>query len=176
VHILFVCTGNVCRSPVAERLTAAYARRLIAPELVASSAGTRAVAGHPMHPDSARALEELGGDASDHSARQVTAKLASAADLVLTMTKDHRNAVLELAPRQLNRTYTLYEAASLAAESGERGLQAFPDLRSYISANDVQDVEDPFGRAAAVHGDVVHEIARLLTPVLDLCRRDQQGR
>jgi len=68
VHILFVCTGNICRSPTAERLaetawTAGPGDP--APGFRASSAGTRAVIGHPVHPEAARVLTDLGGDPTD---------------------------------------------------------------------------------------------------------------
>jgi protein-tyrosine phosphatase len=62
LHILFVCTGNICRSPSAERLATAAGAS-------ASSAGTRAVIGHPMHPESARVLRDLGGDPDGFVAR-----------------------------------------------------------------------------------------------------------
>ena len=113
MHLLFVCTGNICRSPTAERLSVAYAARLEIADFTASSAGTRAVVGHAVHRDSEFALRKLGGDPSNFTARQLTSKIASSADLVLTMTRPHRDSVLELAPRQLNRTFTLVEAARL---------------------------------------------------------------
>ena len=53
-----VCTGNICRSPTAERLAAAYAVQNGNPDITASSAGTRAVIGHPIHPDAAVVLED----------------------------------------------------------------------------------------------------------------------
>jgi protein-tyrosine phosphatase len=174
VHILFVCTGNICRSPVAERLATAYATRVAIPELQASSAGTRALVGHPVDPDAARALEGLGGDASNHKARQVTAKLLSTADLVLTMSTAHRNAVLELAPRQLNRTFTLHEAARLASDSGARELADLPALRSQVSAAELPDIADPIGRTAAFHAAIANQIAALLPPILELCRHENR--
>ncbi len=59
MHVLFVCTGNICRSPTAERLAAGLSSMA---DLRASSAGTRAVIAHPMHPDAAQALMDLGGE------------------------------------------------------------------------------------------------------------------
>ena len=114
MHIVFVCTGNICRSPTAERLAIAYAGEHGIPDFTASSAGTRAVIGRPIHKDAAVVLEKLRGDASSFAARQLTYKVASSADLIVTMTRDHRDIVLEAAPRQIQRTFTLTEAARLA--------------------------------------------------------------
>ena len=56
MHVLFVCTGNICRSPTAERLAVAYAARHGIADFTSSSAGTHAVIGHPIHPDAAAVL------------------------------------------------------------------------------------------------------------------------
>jgi len=61
VHVLFVCTGNICRSPTAERLTCAFATEH-GLGLDASSAGTRAVIGYGMEPTAAEVLRSMGGD------------------------------------------------------------------------------------------------------------------
>src|SRR3954468_20311151 len=70
LHVLFVCTGNICRSPTAERLALAYSAGSNFENFTASSAGTRAVTGHPIEPVAACVLEKLGGDASDFAARR----------------------------------------------------------------------------------------------------------
>ena len=80
---------------------------------VSESAGTRAVVGSAMDPASARVLQELGGNPEGFRARQLTDQLAAAADLTLTMTRDHRRDVLGRAPRAMSRTFTLREAAGL---------------------------------------------------------------
>lgn len=169
MHILFVCTGNICRSPVAERLTIAYANRYSMPHLRASSAGTRASIGHPIHPRAALALEELGGDASNHMAKQIKANLLDA-DLILTMSTAQRSSVLELAPRQMNRTFTMYEASRLAAQDIAHTISDLAEHRSQIFAGGLPDIADPIGESAAFHKAVAHEIAELLPPILELCR------
>ena len=171
LHILFVCTGNICRSPIAERLAAAYAARCQVPELRTSSAGTRAVIEHPIHRDAALVLEKLGGDVSNFAARQLTSRIASDADLVLTMTQAHRDAVLELAPRQLHRTFTLTEAARLASEDSAQKVADLAALRPHMAAHEVQDISDPIGRSTEIFEMVGSQIADLLPPILALCRR-----
>lgn len=116
MHLLFVCTGNICRSPTAERLSAAYAGRFQIPDFGASSVGTRVLIAHAMHQDAAAVLEQLGGDASGFAARQFKPKIAADADLVITMMRAHRDTVLERTPRLLRRTFTLTEASRLASE------------------------------------------------------------
>jgi len=171
VHVLFVCTGNICRSPTAERLSVAYAAQHGIPDLTASSAGTRAVIGHPIHEYAATVLEELGGDASGFAARQFKPKIASAADLIITMTKEHRDIVLEAAPRQLQRTFTLTEVARLASLDGADTLADLAALRPHLTANDTADIPDPIGQSPEVFGAIGSQIADLLPPILEVCRR-----
>ena len=97
MRLLFVCTGNRCRSPLAERLAARWAAELLGPragEVTTLSAGTAATAGEPMEERSARALSELGGDPRGVAARILTPADVESADLVLTMTREHRRRVL----------------------------------------------------------------------------------
>jgi low molecular weight protein-tyrosine phosphatase len=157
---------------MAERLADAYAIRFHFPDFRASSAGTRAMIGHPIDHDAARVLEELGGDVSNFAARQLTSKIASDADLVLTMTMAHRDAVLELAPHQLHRTFTLSEAARLATESNAQSVADLAALRPQSAPHELVDIPDPIGQSAEVFATVGSQIAGLLPPVLELCRCD----
>jgi len=171
VHVLFVCTGNICRSPTGERLAAAYAARHGIADFTATSAGTRAVIGHPIHPDAAAVLHELGGDAFGFTARQLKPKIASAADLIITMTTAHRDVVLEAAPRKLQRTFTLTEASRLASMDGAESLADLAALRPHLTTNDMLDIPDPIGQSPEVFASIGHQIADLLSPILELCRR-----
>jgi protein-tyrosine phosphatase len=172
LHVLFVCTGNICRSPTAERLAAAYSARFQVPDFSASSAGTRAVVGHPIQRDAALVLEKLGADVSNFAARQLTSRIASDADVVLTMTTAHRDTVLELAPRQLHRTFTLGEAARLASECNARNVADLAALRPNLAGHELSDIPDPLGQSAEYFSMVGSQIAALLPPILDLCRPD----
>ncbi|MCL7939464.1 low molecular weight phosphotyrosine protein phosphatase [Halomonas sp. ATCH28] len=101
-RILIVCTGNICRSPVAE----AMLRRHL-PEREIASAGLGALEGRGVAPQ-ARALAEAEGlDVSDHQARQLTPDMLVAHDLVLVMSEGQRRAVGELAPEALGKTLLL---------------------------------------------------------------------
>ena len=172
MHILFVCTGNICRSPTGERLAVAYAAAHGIPSVTASSAGTRAMIGHPIHRDAAIVLKKLGGNVSDFAARQLTAQIATAADLIIAMTGTHRDVVLETAPRQLRRTFTLAEASRLAAMDDAATLADLPLLRPRLSTNDKSDIPDPLGQSSDVFATVGAQIAGLLPPIMELFRRD----
>jgi protein-tyrosine phosphatase len=171
LRVLFVCTGNICRSPIAERLASAYVARCEIPGFTASSAGTRAVIASPIHHDAALVLQEHGGDASNFAARQLTPKIASNADLVLTMTRAHLDAVLELAPRQLHRTFALSEASRLAAEWNAQSVADLAAFRPQLAAHERPDIPDPIGQSPEFFALLGSQIASLLTPILELCRR-----
>ena len=110
--ILTVCTGNVCRSPLAQALLELVLRGL--PVRVAS-AGTRALAGEPPTEQTERIARDLGaGHAAAHRARQLTADDLRGADLVLTADRGHRRAVAELLPRAARVAFTLREFARVA--------------------------------------------------------------
>jgi protein-tyrosine phosphatase len=141
------------------------------PEFKAFSAGIRAVIGHSIHRDAARVLETLGGCATNFTARQLTSRIASDADLVLTMTRAHRDTVLELAPRQLHRTFTLSEAALLASASNVRNVADLAAFRPQLAPHELSDIPDPVGHSAEYFAMVGSQIADLLPPILELCRR-----
>ncbi|WP_338043889.1 low molecular weight phosphatase family protein [Mycobacterium kyogaense] len=171
LNILFVCTGNICRSPTAERLASAYARQRGFEGLQASSAGIQAVIGSPMHPTAALVLEGLGGDASSFAARQLTPRIASSADLILTMTAAHRDAVLERNPALLRRTFSMSEVAWLITQGGASALDDFSRLRPRVRRGDLWDVADPIGRDMDVFSRVGGQIAELVPGIVDLCER-----
>lgn len=130
--------------------------------------------GHPIHREAALVLQELGGSASNFAARQLTAKIASGADLVVTMTRAHRDAVLELAPHKLHKTFTLIEAARLVSECRAKTIKDLSALRPELSAHGATDIIDPIGRDADVFSKVGSQIAELLPPILELCWRSAE--
>jgi protein-tyrosine phosphatase len=116
-RVLHVCTGNIGRSPMAERLM----RRHLAESLGAGaaafeveSAGTWGHTGAGLELGADAALRSLRVDPSGFSARELTEQMVAAADLVLTATAEHRSVVVGLVPAAVRRTFTLREFARLA--------------------------------------------------------------
>lgn len=126
--------------------------------------------GSPMHPHAALVLQSLGGDPSNFVSRRVTASIAAEADLILTMTKEHRDAVLRLAPRQLRRTFTLIEAARLITDHRAHEISDLAVLRPRLEG-ELLDVADPIGRSEEFHAAVGTQIAGAMPPILEFCRR-----
>ncbi|KAA0099044.1 low molecular weight phosphatase family protein [Mycolicibacterium sp. P1-18] len=170
MHILFVCTGNICRSPTAERLAVMETGRLGINNLSVSSAGTHAVVNHPIHPHAAQTLRSLGGDASNFGAKQLTPKIAAHADLIITMTNAHRDSVLTIAPRKLKATFTLGEVALLVVAHDARRISDLESLRPLLAQDQNADVPDPLGKGPEYFDELGEQIAKLVKPVLSLCR------
>lgn len=180
--VLLVCTGNICRSPLAQQLGRAYLTTALdeaAGCIRLTSAGTHAVVGSEMHLHSAQALRDLGADPDGFRARQLRAEHASEADLVLTMTREHRRLVLELVPRALSRTFTLREAADLlpflnghepaGRDFGTRARRLVSDMaeaRFRRRSRDDDDVVDPITQSPEVHREAGALIAGALAPIL----------
>jgi protein-tyrosine phosphatase len=187
MRLLFVCTGNICRSPVAERL----ARAALGPAgpLAVISAGLAATPGRPMDPSSAAALQELGGDPAGFQATRLDAARLDGAALVVTMTHAQRDQLLARFPRQLRRTFVLSEAAALAQLVDRSALPAEPGprleaLAAALAAARAQrasgptrdpDVPDPIGRPPEEHRAAARLIDRHLRDLLELLTAPPTG-
>lgn len=114
VQILTVCSGNICRSPMAEQLLRAQLAGVEG--ITVSSAGTVGMVGSPMDERSARlAIQHGSQDADQHVARELSIEMIREADLVLAMAREHRKAIVEALPRAVRKTFTLREFARLAS-------------------------------------------------------------
>ncbi|MDL5155740.1 hypothetical protein [Actinomycetospora termitidis] len=130
-RLLFVCTGNICRSPFAQFHTRFLLGARLGPwarAFAVHSAGTSAVRGHGMHDDSRAQLSTRRDhpDVAAFAARQLPDRDVLLADLVLTMTREHRSTVLGDVPKALPTTFTLREFARLLRAAGPTELGALP--------------------------------------------------
>lgn len=167
-EILVVCTGNICRSAYAEWRLADLLRGT---EYTVASAGTRAVVGDPMHPLAAEVLERQGVSGGNHVAVQLTKEIARGAGLVLAMTREHRTAIVQLAPACLRTTYTLLEVQRLLSLIDTAELPDEPDPRLRALVNGLRmargtlaarpeddDIADPIGLPLAAFEQMADEV------------------
>jgi protein-tyrosine phosphatase len=109
-HILVVCTGNVCRSPMAMALLrGAAARRGDAERYAFSSAGTWGLDDEPASQFAQLEIADRGLSLADHRARTVSREIVDGADLILVMTRSHRDALAAEFPDVLPRLHLLSE-------------------------------------------------------------------
>ena len=102
--ILTVCTGNICRSPMAEVLL----RELLKDEkVVVSSAGLMALVGYPADPLAVQLMSERGFDATGHRARQLTTEIAQGAELILVMEQWQQRDMEKNMPQVKGRVFRL---------------------------------------------------------------------
>jgi protein-tyrosine phosphatase len=151
-RVLFVCIGNVCRSPVGERLLAA---RLPRERFVVESAGVGAMVGYAMSKYAAAELRAFGGDPTGFAARQLEPAMVEEADLVLTATRALRSQVLAEVPTALRRTFTILEFAALATaadvDGGAAEVVKWAGAHRSLAGHVEQDVPDPYRRGAETH-------------------------
>ncbi len=162
VRVLFVCTGNVCRSPSAEVLLRACAEPS---QVTVTSAGLHALVDEPVDPPTADALAERGIDAGAHRGRQFLASMAADADLVLTAETAHRDQVMTEVPAAFRRIFTMKEFGRLVADfTGGTPTDAIAfaaaarGVEGEVPAG-ADDITDPFGGPLPRAREIVAELA-----------------
>ncbi len=146
-RIVFVCTGNVCRSPMAEYLLRHYLRG--SADYTVSSAGLHAVPGLMASPAAIEVLREKGIDLTPHRSRLLTQELADGAELIAAMTDGHIREIRMWFPAAGGK-------ARLLAGFGRKAAAG-------------RDIADPIGCSAAVYREIRDEIdAALLDMILFL--------
>ena len=130
--VLVVCIGNICRSPVGERVLSAAL-----PNLKVGSAGLHAMTGYPADAATADAAQRQGVDLDGHLARMLTPTLGAEHDLILVMERAHRREIGERFPQLVGRTMLFGQWIDGGAE-----------------------IPDPYRRPAIVHEQTVSLIRR----------------
>jgi protein-tyrosine phosphatase len=128
-RLLVVCTGNICRSPLAE----AWFRDMV-PGLTVESAGTGALVGNPAEPDALDVGRTHGHDLSKHKARQIEATMLTGADLVLVMEESQRKLLRDLFPWATGKIWRLgHESDEDVPDPYRQGRASFEDAFQTIS-------------------------------------------
>ncbi|WP_410512650.1 low molecular weight protein arginine phosphatase [Paenibacillus sp. BR2-3] len=186
LHILFVCTGNTCRSPMAEGLLRKLAKER-GIDLEVRSAGVSAITGTSISRHAAAILQDEGvSDVATSS--QLSGDLVSWADLVLTLTGGHKRHVLQYFPGSVSKTHTLKEFVedeetvgkdlqeldslyaqaeleiSLGGDPDAADLQRIIEIRQRIPSF---DISDPFGGTRDDYEITAAEIRTALHRLLD---------
>ncbi len=147
--ILFVCTGNTCRSSMAEGLFRDMVKnRGLQDELNIESAGVFAASGQPASSQAIEAMKRQSIDINSHRARQLTKEMIEKADLILTMTNNHKRAIISMDSEAAGKIFTLSE-------------YAYEDKTKHT------DIGDPYGFPVEEYEKSLMEIKNALINVIE---------
>jgi len=152
MNILFVCTGNTCRSSMAEGILKSMLQEMNIDNINVSSAGISAFDGEAANEKAIYTLNKKGIDIRNHRARQLTKKIINESDLILTMTNNHKNMILNVMPEYSDKVFTLKEFACIINNEETRGKNL--------------DVADPFGAGYNVYEISAAEIEEQLNKII----------
>ncbi|MGM0471010.1 MAG: low molecular weight protein arginine phosphatase [Bacillota bacterium] len=158
--ILFVCTGNTCRSSMAEYI---FKDLVDCEEYEVMSAGVSAVDGRPPSLQAQQVMKEQGIDISDHEAQKLTADLVKEADLILTMTRQHKDTVLNKVPESKDKVYALKEFSEDLDELEEKTAK-IEEIYNRINNQREAFLDDKGAKIEQLrkrHQELIHEIEEI---------------
>jgi RpiB/LacA/LacB family sugar-phosphate isomerase len=149
-NVLFVCTGNICRSPMAQGLFADLIRGRR--DIEVTSAGIGAIGGQPPSPYAVDVMQEIGIDIRNIRSKPLMAELVRKADFIFVMTYGHLDSMLLLFPSAAEKTFLLRE------------------FETDLAVMD-REVADPIGQSREIYRDCRDQIRTALPRLLDLVLR-----
>ena len=169
MKVVFVCTGNLCRSPMAEGLFRAALGGRRCTDVETASSGTWAYAGSAPTPEAAKVAADLGADISSHESRPLTAREVEEADLVIAMTSVHLREIADIAPAARGKVLLMKELRELQPRPAVgAGLPALLNGHRPSWRRDL-DLDDPIGLPLSAYrrcAGEIHEATQLLADVL----------
>ncbi len=154
-HILFVCSGNACRSPMAEGLLKKKLYPDFLKKVKIESAGTLGLVGSPATPMAIQVAQEKGVDISSHQSKALTKELVASADLIIVMANHHKEFIRNNFPDFIDKVYLLTEFGS---EDNE-------EIQEFSS------IPDPIGENLSFYRKVIEQIDRELVRILPMIKK-----
>ena len=180
MHIMFVCTGNICRSPMGEGLLRQALEKRSVEGVTVSSTGTWGLDGSPATEFAVMAAASSGAVLDAHRAATFSAALAEDADLILAMTSVHLRETEDMSPGASRKTRLLKELAFLEPEPLPPGATREQRLKALLAAPRphyvrAMDLDDPMGLPLAVYERCRDQIQAGVDRLVKLLFEDRPG-
>lgn len=152
MNILFVCTGNTCRSSMAEGILKFLLKENNVDNINVSSAGISAFQGQQANEKAIKVLNKKGIDIINHKARQITEEFIKEADIILTMTDSHKKTIINVLPEYTHKIFTLKEYSYIINDESIEGIDI--------------NIEDPYGMDETAYELIAEEIDKHLNKII----------